>query len=183
MTKVTTTIFLIFSLGLIFNFYVSAKDHSLQFKSIEFPFDISFHTEKIKNDQFYLVTTLEVDSGSYFISPFSSDDILMHFSINLDSNQFINPDDQLLEIPSPREEYDSVLEQKVKYVREKTTYKRKITLTSKDDFKASGLVEFLVEPRCVPYHVAFEIIHQSGQLKIAKTKTTIPSFYKGPYKQ
>jgi hypothetical protein len=42
----------------------------------------------------------------------------------------------------------------------------------------SGLIEFLLEPSCVPYDVEFVSSYRSGVMKVKKIKTSISKEYK-----
>jgi len=79
--------------------------------------------------------------------------------------------DTLIEIPSSVQEYDPILEEEVRFVRESTTYKRNLTIVQQDDFEVSGLVWFVLEPSCVPFQVEFIISKQAGEMSVIKTNT------------
>ena len=84
----------------------------------------------------------------------------------------------MIETPNSVEEFDPIIEAPVKFVRVNTTYQKRLKITKGEDFEVDGLVEFLLEPICVPYDVAFKISYKNGKMKVEKTKTVISSEYK-----
>ena len=161
------------------------EDHPLMDDS----FDIQLQIEKGDNDEYILVVAIELNNGSYIISPYSEDSTYGHFHIYIKDtaqlNKLIHPDlglyiednkylalgDSLLEIPHSIEEYDPTLERVVKFVRQNTTYKQKLTTLGKDDFESPGLIWFILEPSCIPFEVGFTIFYRSGQMEVRKTST------------
>lgn len=142
------------------------------------PFDIDVQIDKRGNDQYDLIVTIELENGNYVISPYSEDETYGHFEISLaETSNFILLD-QLLEVPNSVEEYDPVLKRQVKFVRETTSYTQRIRLASQDNFVVSGLIEFVLEPSCVPYDVEFVITYHSEAMNVKKTKTAISEEYK-----
>ena len=176
--------FLLLSIGFT---SVNCQSNKLNETVVAFPevtkametFDVQFQIEKLEDDAFYLVVTIDMDRGSYVISPLSTDDFYLHFDISLDKNKNIVADKTLLEIPQSLPEIDSVLNIPVNFVREKTTYKKKLEVLSKDDFEIKGNVVFLLEPICIPYQVDFVIANQKGELKMKEVETKVDASYKG----
>ena len=142
------------------------------------PFDIKLEIEKVSDNEYELAATIELEKGSYVISPYSEDDIYLHFEIAIPKNDYLTTGDKLTEIPVSIPEIDPILNIPVRFVRGTTTYKQKIKVNTSEDFEVSGLVEFLVEPSCIPYDVEFTAAFNSGILKVKKTKTYISKEYK-----
>jgi len=140
-------------------------------KLVDELFDIDFQIEKLENNQYNLVVTIELNSGSYIISPYSEDSTYGQFNISIADSGALILGDTLLETPNSIEEYDSVLERTVKIVRQTTTYKQKISVDEQDDFEIPGLIWFVLEPICIPYEVGFVISYSSGEMQIKKTRT------------
>jgi hypothetical protein len=145
--------------------------------SMDQGFDIALQMEKIEDDQYYLSASLELDSGSYVISPFSKDTTYGHFGISIPENNKLIPDGGVVEIPRSVEEYDPILEMPINFVRKNTTYKQKLNLTADDDFEVSGMVFLLIEPQCVPYEVKFSISHFAGKMTVEQVRTTTTKAY------
>ncbi len=175
--------FLLLSIGSLTAFYQSNKSEVIVkdevSKQIEAPFGIDLVIDKIDDDQYNFGVTIQLEKGSYVISPFSNDDIYGHFEISIDENKNFLSDKTLLEIPSSVEEMDPIIKEKVKFVRVNTTYKQKVQRLSKNDFEVAGLIEFVLEPSCIPYDVEFVISNRSGKMEVEKTKTSISKEYKG----
>ncbi|MFK7806739.1 MAG: hypothetical protein AB8F74_02960 [Saprospiraceae bacterium] len=165
------------SILLLLNFIATAQ--------VQFPlygdkesFDIKFEIEKTDKEEYFLVASIELSEDSYVVSPFSKDDTYGHFIISIAENKYLTKGTELLEIPPSTEEYDPILEEPVHFVRVNTTYKQKLKLNSTNDFKVSGLLEFLLEPACIPYDVEFLISSSSGVLEVEKVRTFISKEYK-----
>ncbi|MFK8005858.1 MAG: M56 family metallopeptidase [Saprospiraceae bacterium] len=146
--------------------------------SIKESFDVLFQVDQLNEMEYNLSTTIILNKESYIISPFSKDTTYGHFYFTLPNNEHFVSDNQLLETPNSVEEFDPILEAPVKFVRVNTTYQRKIKLTGQDDFEVTGIVEFLLEPICIPYDVQFKISYKNGKMNVEKTKTVISSEYK-----
>ncbi len=149
---------------------------------INLPFELELLVNKMDDLQFELIATIETEEGSYIVSPFSPDTILMHFGIFFEETDDLEINAPLIETPISQEEYEAVLESNVRYIREKTTYSQKMKVVSQEDFTTTGTVEFLVEPSCIPYVVDFILSHQNGKMTIHKTKTRTHPSYKGEFK-
>ena len=174
-------LFLFVACGAIDNYQSSKVTRTAQTtnkKKIEFPFDLQLQLDEVENNFYNLSVAIELDSGSYIISPFSKDSTYLHFSIAMEDNRYLIADETLLEIPSSVEEFDPILNEPVKFVRVNTTYKQQIKVLSQENFQVAGLIEFLVEPSCIPYDIEFVLSSQVGKLNVKKTKTFISKEYK-----
>lgn len=140
---------------------------------VDSSFDILFHTEKIDQERFRLATTIELSDSSYVISPYSQDDVYGHINISLRDHRNLIVGESLQEIPNSVEEYDPILEEPVRFVRETTTYQQALQIVKNEDFDLSGLVSFVLEPSCVPYEVKFLLSYHSGEMIIKKTNTRV----------
>lgn len=156
------------------NLVIKTNEHS----GIDDSFDIILQIDKITDEHYRLSATIELDSGTYIISPFSRDGFYSYFDMVISDNSALITQGDLSETPVSVEEYDDIIDLPVRLVRETTTYTQKLKVVSKDDFEVSGLVEFLLEPSCVPYDVEFTITSRSGKLDVQKTKTFISEEYK-----
>lgn len=138
---------------------------------IDSSFDILFQTEKIGQGRFRLATTIELSDSSYVISPYSQDNVYGHINISLRDHRNLIVGESLQEIPNSVEEYDPILEEPVRFVRENTTYQQALQIVKDEDFDISGSVWFVLEPSCVPYEVEFIISYHAGEMTIEKTNT------------
>jgi len=136
-------------------------------------FNIEFQIEEKETGVYSLATILELDSGSYVISPFSEDDFYGPFQISIIDSTHLFVDESLIEIPQSVEENDPYINVPVRFVRENTVYKQNIKLLSEEDFEVSGLIEFLLEPICKPYSVEFMLTYNAGTMRVEKIKTAV----------
>ncbi len=144
-------------------------------------FDLNFKLERIdfSSAECFLSANINFPSGSFVISPYSKDDFYMPFDLSFDESDHFVKVDSLREIPKTFEEFDTIIQKQVRFVRGNTIYKQKIKLQTKEDFEVTGRVEFLLEPICIPYIVDFVISQNEGVMKIKKTKTRTHPSYKG----
>lgn len=155
----------------------SAPAKNVDFELLEQPFYISLDLTLLEEDLYEISATIELEKGSYVVSPFSKDTIFGHFDISIKDNEYLNFEGMLEETPNAVEEFDKVINMPVKLVRGKTCYKQRVRLSNQNDFEVAGMIWFVLEPRCIPYDVEFAISHHSGNLKIQKTKTAISKEY------
>ena len=80
-------------------------------------FDISFQLEKVNNEHYNLIAAIDLEGGCFIISPYSPDSILLPFNLSITQNNFLTTDSTLIEFPIAKEEYDSIINGQVKYVR------------------------------------------------------------------
>ena len=147
-------------------------------KIIDSTFDIQLKVEELENGDYYLVAAVELYDGSFIISPFSEDDFFSPFNMEITKSDFIISENTLLEIPVSLPEIDPIINKPVRFVRDKTTYKRNLIVVEKEDFEVNGLIEFVLEPSCVPYDLEFVISQKAKKLFVKKTNTFISKEYK-----
>lgn len=151
----------------------------INLNKIDKPFDINLQIDKVDTELYRISSTIELENGSYIISPFSEDDTYMHFGFFIDKSDNISEFGEIMETPISVEELDPILNQQVRLVREKTTYNKHIRVVNQKDFEISGVIEFLLEPVCKPYVIEYTIFQRSGKLEIKKMKTRYHESYKG----
>ncbi|NOR28462.1 MAG: hypothetical protein GQ540_08040 [Lutibacter sp.] len=132
------------------------------------PYDIKIEIETTENSTNYLVISLELKNGSYFISPNSKRAFKGKFYMDLGSYEDIDFEGKLLETPLSVEEVDlhPFVNGTVNWVRVNTTYKQALRIKSKDDFEVFGRIQFTIEPRCTLEEIPFAISVQNGVMKI-----------------
>jgi len=190
MTKIIAFIFLILNFGCTTNNHKSTPienskttndvlDYPFQTKKIiNEAFEVYLQIDSISIDKYALAATMKLDEGSYIISPFSKDDFYLPFTITIDDSKFLQPSDELFEFPMSVEELDTIINKQVRFVRANTTFTQNLNVMSQEDFEVAGLIEFLIEPQCIPYDVEFVISKNSGEVKVEKTKVFISKEYK-----
>jgi len=140
-------------------------------KGVDDSFDISFLIEKEQSDLYSLSVIFELDSGCWVVSPYSNDSVYGPTTISISDNDYLIVYDTLIEIPASVEEFDSILNMPVRFIRKKTTYKQSIRVLTKDDFEVPGSVWFVLEPHCTPKKVDFVISYRSGKMEVRKIYT------------
>ncbi len=139
----------------------------------EGPFDILFQMEKVADDFYNLIIPVDVDEGSYFLSPYSNDIFFGKFSLNLENEDHLVKVDSILEYPATVEEQDPFGNGVMMVARVKTTYTQKVNLVHNDDFELKGFVAFTAEPVCNRFVTNFNISYKNGEMKIYKVNTVI----------
>ena len=142
----------------------------------------NFHIElkivSLDERNFQLVSVLDLVEGSFIYSPLSRDDFYLPYSISVLENSFISARSALTEFPASSIEQDPYIEKEVRIIRSKTVFTQAYTIEKVEDFEVKGLIEFLLEPACIPYDLTFSIKMQSGVLSIQNEKLFISSEYK-----
>jgi len=134
-------------------------------------FYTNFLIEKDSEGTSYLITDITLNNNSYVISPFSTDTIYGHLNLSIQESESISYRGSLSESPFATEEFDPIIETKVKFVRVNTRYKQELQIKSKEDFQVKGHLWFLLEPQCIPYKVEYLISQVDGNLFVEKTST------------
>lgn len=134
----------------------------------ETPYNIMFDIETTKNNNSFLVISIELNNESYFVSPNAKRDFKGKFYMDLGSYTDVDFEGNIIETPLSVEEIDS--NRTVNLVRENTTYKQALKLKTKDDFEVFGRIRFTIEPRCTLEEIPFGIIRKDGVLKITSPK-------------
>lgn len=141
-------------------------------------FHIGLDLAAVAPDQYFLEVELEMDTGNYVVSSSSTDNIYGHFEIGIADSPHLRAEAPLEEIPRSVEEFDPIIQQPVKFIRQNTLFKQLLAVSGQEDFTLNGLIEFVLEPSCVPYEVAFSLTRRDGKLTLTKTKTAISQAYK-----
>ena len=130
------------------------------------PYQIQFDIHPITDNNYSLAITINLEEGSYFVSPHSKGDYLGLFTVSLDDQQNLRINSDLVETPQSQEKIDPWGGGLVNFVTENTTYTQKITSTNSDDFEIQGLVKFVIEPKCTLEEIPFKITQRNSQLTI-----------------
>ncbi len=144
---------------------------------LEEQFDIQVALDE-NEGQASLSVALKIDAGSFVVSPHATDSVYGHFTISIVENEALSFSGEVIETPNSVKEFDPVLEDSVKFIRVNTDFSQAINSNIEGDFDVPGMIEFVLEPKCVPYDVEFVITQVDGKLSVVKTKTVISSEYK-----
>ncbi len=144
-----------------------------------YPFEIRFDTQKDEMGQAFLSFTIDLDSGKYYVSPHSGGfHQRLIFSLEETDSLFLLGD--LVEYPKTYNDYDSLSDKEGRFVREKTTFLQRMTVSSQNNFKVSGLIWLGMLPGEQPFEINFILSQQSGKLEIENIKRKVsdyPSFW------
>jgi hypothetical protein len=115
-----------------------------------------------------LVAHLALDSGSYFVSPYSSDRYQGYFNLSLTDNELLLLDRNFEETPRsfPRpDRWEGGLSH---FVHESTSYAYSLHPQTKEDFKVQGMVRFVIEPKCTLEEIPFSVSQKDGVLSVMR---------------
>lgn len=131
------------------------------------PYTLDLEIEQADNGDFYLVAIIDFIDGSYTASPLSNNDFtgLFHMEVAPDKNLML--DDEIIEIPKSVETTYTEGRSPANWVREKTTYKRKLHMKEMKDFESGGKITFTIEPSCTFEVIPFLIRYKNGVMSIS----------------
>ncbi|RLD19037.1 MAG: hypothetical protein DRI69_09250 [Bacteroidetes bacterium] len=134
------------------------------------PYELTFDIEKLKDDQYHIVTIMKLFGGSFYVSPHSTREFKGRFTIELADNDHLILGDDFIEIPRSKEVFDphQFVNGLVNWVQEDTRYDHNLTVTSQEDFEVGGKIIFTIEPKCTLEVIPFIIKYKSGVLTIEK---------------
>ena len=174
---------IIINIGLVVNLlFLSSIAFSqidlLKKEPMEASIAIDLSIEKIDDSSYNLITIIELGEESYIYSPFSNDEFYLPLTFNLNDNKNFVLEDKLQEEPLSKPEIDPYLNTPIQYVRCNTTYNQKIKIVNSNDFSYKGLIEYLLEPSCVPYDLEYEIKQVDGELFVEEIGVKVSEEYK-----
>lgn len=150
--------------------YFNEESRAPKLETTEKPYEVKFSIES-KDDEYNLVAVVElIEDGSHFVSPFATRDFKGKFNISIDDNPHLKLEGTFTEDPRTEEEFDPhpFVNGYVNWVRENTTYKYKLDVIKEEDFEASGLLKFVIEPRCTLEVIKFTILYKNGKMSIVE---------------
>lgn len=133
-------------------------------------FDLRLNLEDTEDGKKVLLAELDLDSGVFIVSPYSTDDVYGHFQLKIDENPYLKEIGEILERPSSIEAMDKDLQVPVRFVLQNTSYQQKLEILTEGDFETKGSIWFVYEPECLPYEMKFTLSHLSGKLHIRNVK-------------
>lgn len=141
-------------------------------------FHIELSIEKDDDNIYKLITDVVLEEGNYIYSPLSKDDFYHPLIFSLKNNKDFILIDDLIESPLSLPEIDPYINTPVNYIRTNTTYTQKIKILNKKDFKHKGMIEYLLEPSCVPYDLEFLVKQEGGKLSVEKMELRFSEEYR-----
>ncbi len=166
--------FALFSIGNHTNDEFTTKSNFPLQKEIikkEEPYDITFKVEKLKNNTYNFIISMELEKDAHYVSPNSKGSYLGQFTMIMDKNTKLRMNEAFTEIPLSKESIDPWNGGPVNFVREHTTYTKQFTISDTNDFEVAGLVQFVIEPRCTLEKIHFKITNTSGNIEIKQQNT------------
>ena len=149
------------------------QPESLELSVIDESYTLTLQIDELESEDYLLSAKIDFIDSSYVVSPFSEDTIFGKFVVSIEENSNILLESSISELPNSIEEFDPIINQPVRFIRENTTFKKKLKVLSKDDFQVTGEIWFVLEPRCIPEEIKFTISSNSGLLKIEKNEKQI----------
>lgn len=132
------------------------------------PYHLDFKIENTEDNSKQLVVFITLKGDSYFVSPNANGDFKGRFSMTIDENKNLEVEGDIIEIPKSVEETDTHhhVNGTVKWVKENTTYKLPLKVMTDEDFEATGIIRFTIEPRCTFEEIPFLISQKFGELSV-----------------
>ncbi|EZH73514.1 hypothetical protein ATO12_16385 [Aquimarina atlantica] len=135
---------------------------------IDTSYALALKMDTTDKDEQRLIVSIDLYDKSYFVSPHSNGNFLGRFNLSLDETKHLTIRDSIIEFPKSLETYDPWSDGWVNFVKRNTTYTQKLIIDSKKDFEVTGLIQFVIEPRCTMEKVQFVISQRSGVLSVEK---------------
>lgn len=131
------------------------------------PYALTLRLEGSAQDGYRLVAHMALDSGSWFVSPYS-DRFSGHFRVSITDNDHLILDRNFVETPRTRLQLASWDKGEGHFVQENTSYTYRLNVQTKDDFKVQGIVRFVIEPKCTMEEIPFSISQKAGRLSVIR---------------
>ncbi len=141
-------------------------------------FTIALALEQINDTEYLLIADLKLAEDAYIISHYSRDSFYLNFTLQYPGQESLISTSEIEEFPLAIEEFDPIIEREVKFIKTDTKFSQKFKLKTQDDITINGLIEFLVEPSCIPYDVLFSIKQEQGKMHLGDFYTKISKEYK-----
>jgi hypothetical protein len=130
------------------------------------PYTLTMQLDSISPIEYVMVLNMDLQLGSYYVSPLSPGSFTGIFDIILNENTDITLDGTMSEFPLSTETTDPFQGDPVKFVTENTTHNQAITILNKQDFELTGKVQFTIEPLCTLEENWFTIASKDGQVTL-----------------
>lgn len=132
------------------------------------PYTLMLKIDTTDKNEESLVVSIDLYDKSYFVSPHSNGNFLGRFKLSLEKTKHLTMKDSIIEFPKSLESLNPWGDGKVNFVKRNTTYTQKLTIDSQEDFEVTGLIKFVIEPRCTMEKIKFVISQRSGILSVEK---------------
>ena len=129
------------------------------------PYDINFDVNSAES---LLKIKIDLEDGSYYVSPNTVGDFKGLLKIVLPENDFISIKGLLTDNPQPIEEEDPWGNGKVNVIRQNTEHTQAYELKTDGDFSVKATVQFVIEPKCTLEKIPVTIFRKDGKLNFVR---------------
>ena len=126
-------------------------------------YNLVFETEKTELGRDVLLIKMNLNGGSFYVSPKDSGGSKGKFKVELYDNNAMVLDSNVTETPRYVES-----DEMVTWVTDDVSYRYFLLPTNDKDFEVKGLVSFTIEPTCTFEKIEFTISRKSGQYSVIK---------------
>jgi len=130
------------------------------------PYDINFDLDAKKK---LLIIKIDLESGSYYLSPNTVGTFKGLLKIVLPENDFISIKGKLTDNPKALNEINPWGNERVNIIRQNTIHTQHYELKTEDDFSIQAIVEFVIEPKCTLEKIPVTIFRKDGQLSFVRS--------------
>ncbi len=141
------------------------KAHQKRWKDV-IPYSMKPTLSQENETQFKIDVIIEPQEGSYILSRYASQDFIGKFTIEIDENPFIKESAMLLESPESDIIYEPFSKSDQKAILKKTTCTQNYRINTTDDFKVTGKIYFVIEPKCTLEEHPFSIIQTHNVISL-----------------
>jgi hypothetical protein len=129
------------------------------------PYSIELKVEKVSITEFKLVTIIKIDSLSY-MAPISNSTMSGIFKISIKDSVLLNSNYKLIEHACPVVTNFVWSNAPHKLILGYVEYDQKINVISNSDFTTTGVLQFVIEPRCTLEKITFTLSYKAGEMKV-----------------
>lgn len=132
----------------------------------ENPYELKLETHKLSEGIYDLEMKMYLYHDAFYASPNEKKDLKGKFTFVIANNDFFTLENNLIETPLSAEKHDYYSsDYGPKWIRENTSYKQKLEITSEEDFEVRGHIQFTIEPRCTLEKIPVFIKYEKGVMK------------------
>ncbi len=129
------------------------------------PYDINFDVDQESRQ---LLIQIDLDSGSYYLSPNTPGTFKGLLKVNFSENKFITINEKIHVNPVPVREENEWGEGLVDIIRQSTVHSLGYHLKTNEDFNIQGSVQFVIEPKCTLEKIPVTIYRKDGKLNFVR---------------
>lgn len=131
----------------------------------EIPYKLSLNLNKLNDIEYLLNIEIQLKKDAFFASLNSKEDYKGKLKIDFPENDCIQLVSKLNETPLSKTISNNDLSD---WVKDTTMYHQKFSIKTKDNFKTSGVIRFVIEPRCTLEEIGIILIYENGELRLER---------------